>query len=390
MTTLLDKLYQTGAKFLTPLSLPRTYRLVVQEAVNLVGAEYGSIFLANRGNLFRAYSNTPPLMRIEPRSRGYTFKSYRSGETITLTSEEQKRNHPDFKISGIKSIIIIPLIYKNKSIGVLNLLSKKRNYFTKERRQIVKLISSWSTQAIIKARLYDEVSNALEARDMFISMAVHELRTPLTTISGYAQLIRRQYKHEKNGPVKDWLDVLLSESFRMSVLIKELLEIERIKSGKFNYLWSEVHLCEIIQRAIADLNVTASEHNFVHINKLTSKNDVVVGDFDKLLQVLINILNNAVKFSPRGSEIKLESGSVDSSCYINIADQGEGISGHDLGKVFDDFYKGGDRTKQGMGLGLFLSRKIIEDHKGQIEISSRLNEGTMVKIRLPKIKLKAR
>lgn len=386
MDNILEKIYKAGLKFLVPLNPKEVQALIVEEALNLVGGEFGSILLEQEGELHRVYASTPSLYRIKPRKRGYTYSVYKTHEPIILSSKEIAKIHPEIKKTQAQSDIIVPLSYRHKSIGVLSILSSKRDHFTSRELNILKLFGQMASLAIRKTQLYDETKQALETRDLFISMAAHELRTPLTSISGYIQLL---YSKLAGGDSVEsrWIEQLYSESVRLTTLVSELLEINRIKSGQLTYQLKECSLKEVIKRALAYLKFAHPKRRVIFEDRLNSSSDRVVGDFDKLLQMISNILENAIKFSPASSRVLLTLKGKRQSLIIEVKDQGKGIGEEEMDRVFEGFYRGRDTQTEGMGIGLFLAKNIIIRHHGTIYLRSKPSKGTTVKIRLPRVKL---
>lgn len=385
MDNYLAKVYKAGLRFLVPLSPEKTYSIIVNEAMRLVGGNSGIIMLLIEGELKPVYHLAPPLrLTHTPRKNGLTYKAFRTRRAFVAHSNEI---HPDSVKAGIKSVIFIPLAYRNRSIGVLVIRSFKEDYFTQDNLAILKLFGSIVSLAIRKVQLYEEVKQALEASDLFLSMAAHELRTPITTIIGYSQLLASKFPKDKSAESR-WIEELCWESDRLKDLINELLETNRIKTGnQFHYVFSECHVTKVIDRAISTFNF-GHPGRILHLdNKLKKGEDTIVGDFDKLQQMVSNLLDNAAKFSLPDKEIQISLDQNASYLIIKIKDLGQGIEGKALPRIFERFYRGNKNAPEGMGLGLFLAKNIIAQHHGSINIRSKVGKGTTVKIKLPKAKL---
>lgn len=384
MVNIVEQIYRSGLKFLTPLDSEKTYKMVVEEVLKLVDAQAGSILILDGKDLIRAYSSDPQVYTFQPRKRGFTYRVFKTRKPIVTTPAEMGKAHPELKSFGFKTYLAVPLTYKNTTVGVLTVIFKEDKKSAKNELDILKLFAPMASLAIRKTKLYAEIKEALESRDLFISMAAHEFRTPLTTITGYIGLLQSKLTGA-NTPESRWIEELSWEAHRMTLLLNELLEVERIKTGAFHYIWKEVPLRHIIRRALMDFRFTHPDHKVVIEDKLKGKGDKVIGDYDKLLQLLINLLDNAAKFSTadRNITVKLTSNSLFLS--ISVDDQGHGIAKEDLGRIFDKFQRG-SHSIEGMGLGLFLVKNIIEKHKGEVVIKSKEGRGTTVIIKLPHIK----
>jgi len=381
---ILTKINQAGLKFLEPLSLTQTYTVIIEEAVKLLNADWGSLHLAEKNILNRVaiYPVDAPLP-FEPRKNGFSYKAYREQKTFVISEKEIYTMHPEVKKGEYKSAICIPLADHEKSIGTLFLLSSMQQKFTQKDLNLLKLFGSYASLAIRKAKLHEETQQALEARDFFISMAAHELRTPLTAVNGYIQLLYTKLHHSETSEAK-WIKNLIWESKRLTLLINELLEVDRIKAGELHYQWNFHNLKIIIERAINNLKFTFPKRTIVYINKVESENDSIVGDFDKILQALTNLLDNAAKFSPTNTDILLTLSSNKHNFIITIQDFGSGIPKDILSRLFEGYtvHRSGDI--QGMGLGMYLVKNILRLHKGTINVKTKEKKGTTVKITLPK------
>lgn len=386
MQTSLEKIYNAGLKFLVPLSISEVYKIIVDEAVKLVGAGYGSIILVeDGGDLKRVYSSSPRSLSTKPRKRANTYKAIKKQQVIMIDVQKVKNAHPELLRNKVKWVIFIPLSYKKQSIGVLIVNSFKQKKFSKKELQTLKLFGSIASLSVKKAQLYQDLEDALETRNLFISMAAHELRTPLTSINCYLQLLRKRF--DKSGVEEEkWIYTLHSETARLIKLVNELLETSRIHSGKLVYHFTENSLKEIIGRSLDSFRMNYPERKVIYHDGI-AKDDVVICDYDKIMQVILNFLDNAAKFSPADQEISLNLKENTSYVVVEIIDKGKGISPQDLPYVFKKFYKGEQEFKPGMGLGLFLAKNIIQSHKGVVDVKSKVNYGTKMCFKLPKVKI---
>lgn len=383
MQQTLANLTNASIKLLLPLSLQQTYANIVKEAIKLVDADEGLILLERKGVLYDVYGSSKIASAIKPRKRGFAYRAHSMGKPFIIHTKDFKRVDPVAAKAGIRSIIFIPLSYRNSSLGALVVRSRKEeDIFFENHIHILKVFGSMASLAIRKAQLYDEVNKALEMRDLFISMAAHEFRTPLTTINGYVQLLSKKMN---NNPESDWIRQLSWECYRLNLMINELLEINRIRAGKLTYNWEECHLRTIIRKAIINFKFGHKDRLVKYSENKHIQLDNVIGDFDKLLQVFTNILDNAAKFSDSSTPIRLSFTYRYPWFTTSVENVGEEIDKKDLLKVFDQFYKGFEH-KQGLGLGLFLSKNIIERHKGKIGINSS-QRVTTVTVKLPRAKV---
>lgn len=379
---IIDVINKAVLSLLYPLTSQEIYETIVREASRLADATYISIILEQKGELVRVYSTLPPDRWTRIRKRGYTQKAFNSQKAFITHAQSSPSFRSQIKDLGVRSNIFIPLSSRGKSMGVLVINSPKEIEFTAEELDTLELFGSIASLAIRKTQLYDEMKQALETRDLFISMAAHELRTPLTTITGYIQLLKNRIPQDKL-PESRWMSELSWESQRLNLLVNELLEVNKIKSGEFRYTFKECHLVTVIERALATFRFTHPEREILFENRIIDHTDLVIGDFDKLLQAINNVIENAVKYSHSTTQVNITLEQKKSDFIIKIQDRGHGISEKDLEKIYEKYFRVSHSEVEGMGIGLFLVKSIISKHRGEVKITSKIGKGTRVDIILP-------
>lgn len=386
MDTSIEKVYQAGLRLLRPLDLQETYQIIVEEAIKLVNAKGGTMLLMKEGELTRVFATSPIFFKVKPRQDGYNYRVYRSGEPELVHIKQLSKAHPEFVTLNIRSILIIPLNNRGKTMGVLSVHSDRLDSFSDSDFGLFKLFIPLASLAIRKNELYDEVNKALKARDLFISMASHELRTPLTAINGYTSLIESVVKGQ-GGHLARWVESLSSETQRLTLLVKELLEVNRIKLGRLHYHFKVCHLIDVINRAVSNFRFVFENRQLQIVSTVKTGDDAVIGDYDKLLQCVTNLLENAAKFSPENKEIYLSLRSKRNELVITVEDKGVGIKKEELPEVLKNFARGSNTDKEGMGLGLYLVNQIVVRHHGELKVKSNLGKGTKVSVIFPKARI---
>jgi signal transduction histidine kinase len=223
-----------------------------------------------------------------------------------------------------------------------------------------------------------------EIKRTFISVISHELKTPIALIKGYAGTLRREDATWDRAVVQDSLAVIEEEADRLTELIENLLDATRLQSGTLSLNRSDLALEPTIQRVVERFRVQAQQHEF--IVDFEPDFPVIMGDENRIELVLFNLLSNAVKYSPKGGDIRI-SGQVRREQVITcVSDQGPGIAPTDIPYVFDRFYRSTEasRTTKGAGLGLFLSRAVVEAHGGRIWVDPMPNQGARICFSLPR------
>ena len=217
----------------------------------------------------------------------------------------------------------------------------------------------------------------------FISTSAHELRTPLTTIRGYSELLNMRSDLSEAEKIK-FLCYINTQAVRLGEIISNLLDISRIESGKglkIKKEKSDIH--KLIRESIEQYKPFYKKHNFIF--NLYSGNNKVEFDPSLITQVLINLISNSLKYSPRGGDIKVTTAIKNKYLHCTISDQGIGMTKKELDKIFDKFYRvdSSNTAIEGSGLGMNIVKHIIEEHNGNIEVTSVPKKGTTVSFSLP-------
>lgn len=382
----LRRLHEVGMRFLAPLTPYQTYIALVEEGLKLSKAEWGSVFIPTKHGFKKVYASLPSLLSVVPRKQGTVYTAFHTRKSVVYTKQQIRQlhlYHPEFKGLKIASAVMVPVSYGNESMGVLCLHATRPHHFTKELVQVLELFSTMAFLSMRKTQLYEQLEKALEQRDLFIAMASHELKTPLTAASLYSDMLNTKLA-SKALPEMRLSQSIVSELSRLKRLVKELLQIESIKKGKMEYNWEKCSIQQIIKQAVKSIKQVYPFHTIYVKYHLTTGKDIVFGDFDKLLQVITNLLTNAAKYSLPNSMITILLEEKEDSLVVSVIDKGKGIHKKDLPKLFDKFYKGENSLHEGMGLGLYLIKHIVDTHGGTLTVQSALNKGTTVSVQLRK------
>ncbi len=222
-----------------------------------------------------------------------------------------------------------------------------------------------------------------ELKSTFISIISHELKTPVALIKGYVSTLRREDVKWEKEVVQDSLQVIEEEADHLTGLIENLLDASRLQAGGIKINQSDVNLVELTQRIAERMGVQAERHQIVV--DFPPDFPVIIGDEQRLRQVLNNLVANAIKYTPEGKIIITGSVKPD-SVMVCVSDQGPGIASADIPHVFDRFYRAPDmaRNTKGAGLGLYLTKAIIEAHGGSIWINPEKDKGAQICFTLPR------
>ncbi len=222
-----------------------------------------------------------------------------------------------------------------------------------------------------------------EARREFVANVSHELRTPITVVKSYAETLLSMSEHDETE--EHFLNVINEEADRMTRLVHDLLALSRLDNNK-EMKRLPFNIAELLNSVCERMEIQAKEHNQVITRKIKDDGGNILGDVDRLEQVLVNIVGNAIKYTKDGGRIKVTLEKDASFCYIKVKDNGIGIPKEDSDRIFERFYrvdKARSRSMGGTGLGLAIAKEIVDAHGGKISLESRENKGTEVTIALP-------
>ncbi len=249
--------------------------------------------------------------------------------------------------------------------------------------------SSDQTQGGVLVVIHDvtEQRKSEQSRREFVANVSHELRTPLTNIKSYAETIVSAGDDLPPELRTNFLGVIINEADRMTRIVQDLLTLSKIDYGKMEMNISRFSFAKAVQNVYEAARLNA-EQNHHHTITFTCEDNIpeVNGDRERIEQVVMNIVSNAIKYTPDGGNIEIHAGSGKKTVYVRVTDNGIGIPEKDLPRLFERFYrvdKARSRESGGTGLGLSIAREILQQHKGDIHIDSVYGEGTDVVITLP-------
>ncbi len=233
----------------------------------------------------------------------------------------------------------------------------------------------------------DELETAERLKNDFISSVSHELRTPLTAIQGWAETLEDVGKSgevsaDEQRLMQSGMRVILDETQRLSGMVEELLDFSRMQSGRLRMNMEKMDVLAELEEAVLIYEEKARKENITLRYNEPESVPVMVGDRTRLRQVFINVIDNAIKYSDAGGEVRISASVRGDSVLIQVSDDGIGIAPEQLGRVKMRFYKG-DYSRRGSGIGLAVADEIVSQHNGTLTLTSSLGVGTTVQIMLP-------
>jgi PAS domain S-box-containing protein len=288
--------------------------------------------------------------------------------------------------SGIRSYLAIPVLGRTgQLLGGLFFGHSSPGRFTAQHERLAVGVASWASVSLENSALYREAREASRLKDHFLATLSHELRTPLNAILGYARMLRSgMVPHEKQPRA---IQVIERNATSLTQIVEDVLDVSRIVSGKLRLNMQVVELPDVL-RAAVDAILPAAEAKGIHVEaRLDPEAAPVSGDPERLQQVFWNLLSNAVKFTGAGGRISVQLARVDNRAEISVCDTGIGIGPEFLPHIFERFRQadaGFTRERGGLGLGLSITRQLLEMHEGTIEASSEgLGHGSTFRLSLP-------
>lgn len=238
--------------------------------------------------------------------------------------------------------------------------------------------------AVINVRDLSKIRELENLRDIFLSMLGHEIQTPLSIIKGYVNTLIQNEANCSQEMTRKTLQIIEEESDHLTSIVNKLLLASRIAAGVPTLTKEPVNLPHIIDKVVRRLGVTSNIHKFeTHYDHDLHS---IFADSMLIEEVLTNLVDNSIKYSPGGGKITISAGNANTGVRITVADEGIGIPGRDLELVFTRFYRTDSaavRNIRGVGLGLYISKSIVEAHGGTIEVASNIGKGSVFTIFLP-------
>jgi signal transduction histidine kinase len=296
---------------------------------------------------------------------------------------------PELLRLGLRSRVIAPLIAGTEPIGMITVVRKEAGAFDPAEVELVTLLGRMVGSAVQNIRAFaaehrtvEELRRLSALRADFVSMVSHELRSPMASLIGSAQTLQARWRQLEPAQRDSFLALIGHETSRLSALVDDVLDTSRIEAGTFSYSFDDVDLGGLVLDSVA-----AAEHSAddVQINAhVRGTLPTIRGDRARLRQVLSNVLDNAVKYSPAGSEVAVDAYTLDGRVVVDVSDRGPGIRPEDQALIFEKFGRvNRGEGKPGTGLGLFIARSIAEAHGATLEVAAGAHQGAKFRLSLP-------
>jgi len=393
----LETLHAIGKVISEKLDTPSIIQTVIDSTTNLVAADVGLCFYRvtdEEGHSDLSVAVATREANVYPDGHRIHLED---GIIHTIFSGEDAVRFDDvcevpyirslFQVPGhseaisIRHCLAIPIRSSDKLlIGAMFFGYTRLEVFNTADEVMMRNIASLVAVTLDNARLFEEVNALNLKKNEFIALASHELKTPLTTTKGYLQILERS---EIDQVGRRFLTKALKQLERINALIAELLDISKIEAGKLSFHMETFDLSEMILDVVETFHFSSQTHT-IFVNN-THGDYRVVADRQRIEQVMINLITNAIKYSPDANNVHITLESSPSEVSVQVKDEGMGMSRDQQEKVFARFYQVEGTSKMaGLGLGLYLSKEIIDRHGGHIGVNSQLGEGSTFYFSIPR------
>jgi signal transduction histidine kinase len=304
-------------------------------------------------------------------------------------AQQEYPEEAEFISLGLRCRIAAPLFVGPKSVGMLSLVRAEPDSFTESEVEFVALLGRFLGSTVQNIRSYEaeratveELRRLSALRADFVSLVSHELRSPMAAIIGSARTLHERWRELSPDRRESFLALIEHETKRLAELVSDVLDTSRIEAGNFSYSFADVDLAELVNQSAAAAEGGQDE---IRIRANVQRPlPLVRGDRERLQQVLANLLDNAVKYSPAGGEVEVEALAQDGTIQVEVRDRGPGVAPEHHTLIFERFGRvSGEQAKPGTGLGLFIARSIAEAHGGSLNVHSRPGNGAIFTLAIP-------
>jgi PAS domain S-box-containing protein len=290
---------------------------------------------------------------------------------------------PSWRALGAKALLIQPLHVGGETLGALTFIRTEPGGFDGERRIVAEKYAKAAATALENSRLYDAARKANQARDDVLGVVSHDLRNPISAISMCARVLEDNPEADEKSR-RELLHTIRESTDWMNRLIQDLLDVANIERGRLSLELRAEEASQLALQALHMFEVEAKEQGVELDARLSTNLPLASADGARVVQVLGNLVRNALKFTPRGGRVAIAVDAEDSSILFSVSDTGRGISADNQAKVFDRFWQSSNgAVARGSGLGLSIAKGIVEAHGGRIWLRSEPGKGSIFTFSIP-------
>ncbi|GAB4432667.1 MAG: hypothetical protein Kow0031_14090 [Anaerolineae bacterium] len=381
----------------TSLELKKVLEITLTHTMDALGLSMGLMGIVKEGDEPGIYLLAQRGMPMEmgryrvdpwPLTRGVMGRVARTGEAEIVNDITQAKDYIP-KTHRTRSLLVAPVKREDKVIGVINLESTDTDYFTSDDLSFITILLNQAAIAIDNALLFEKVRQANQAKSEFMSTASHELKIPMTSIKGYAKLLQMGAGGSLTEKQDEFMGVITSNVDRMNRLVSDLLDVSRIEAGRIRLEIEDVQLRDVVNDVVETVKTQIQKKKLNLSLELEESLPEFRADYNRMVQIVTNLVSNAYKYTPEGGQITVRAHSLNgdaSGISLTVEDSGYGISEEDQAMLFTNFFRSSDqniRNEPGTGLGLAITKKMIESHGGELTLKSELGHGSAFTVLLP-------
>ncbi len=393
----IQTLYRVTKTVSSTLNLEEVLSLIAQAAAEAMQVKACTIRLLDESGRIvetvAAYGLSEQYLTKGPvdiRKSRHIYQTLSSGQPaiVSDTSQDDRLQYPaEARAEGINSMLCVPLLIRGQAEGVICVYCAEADHFSDSDAEFLSALASEGATAIVNARAYQALEQADRAKSDFVRMVTHELRSPLSAVQSMLRIMEQGYV----GPMTSKQQDLVQRSQRrvsfLLALVKDLLELAAGKMERLRGEKKEVVLNEVITKVTELMRASAGEKGLEFKVEIAEEPLVLVGIEDGLERVFMNLVSNAVKYTPAGGLVTVRAWSENDQIKAEVSDTGIGIPEEALSRIFDEFYRAQNAKSmemEGTGLGLAIVKDVVEQHGGQITVESVEGEGSAFSVTLPK------
>ena len=394
-TRRITSLYEAGKEISTSLSRQATLAVIVNQVSKLAATESSLVFLydTDAGEYVAEAGSGVPQDRLREfrfgNGVGLHGQAVRNALPVRCGNiEETVGVEPFLSELEASSVMVIPLLSNETVLGTITALGRDgRRPFTPDDQEVLTMFASQASIALTNALLYERTKELDRMKSEFVAVVSHEVRTPLTSIKGSLELLGDERFHVLPPPQRELLSICQANTERLINLINDILDFSKLESSKLSLNFESVEVGKIVPEAVDHIrNLAAIKGIGIDVH-MEGSAGVIEADPMRVAQVITNLLGNAIKFSPEKGKIEVWARGTDDEVIVDVRDHGKGISQRDMSRLFQRFAQLDSSTTRkagGTGLGLVISKGIVEQHGGKIWAESATGKGSTFSFSLPR------
>ena len=400
----LEALGEVGQAVSSSLDPDQVLATIIMHAVQLSGTDGGSIFEfddAEEAFVVRtAYGTSTELVDALRRTHiglhetlvGRAAKEGRSIQVPDLHEEHLDAHLKRLHDAGWRSIVAVPMLHESRIVGALVVRRRRPGDFSDEICELMQTFASQSALAIHNARLFRELERksaevevASRHKSEFLASMSHELRTPLNAVIGFSEVLLERMFGDLNDRQEDYLRDILSSGRHLLELLNDILDLSKVEAGRMDLQRSIFSVEQTLEYGLSMVRERAVRHDITLLLEVAPEVGLIDADELRIKQVMLNLLSNAVKFTPDGGEVVVRARVEGPELVVTVSDSGIGVAPDDRERIFESFQQAGRGAQQqeGTGLGLTLSRRILELLGGRMWLETELGVGSTFGFALP-------